>query len=457
MEAADESSPARAPLWRRALLAIALFVLAFALTRATRLGDWDGKWNSDEPEWVAISILHWRQLVHGEPPAGAELEDKLKPEHRSDDPWAQGVQSTVFGYMNPGVPKLLLGAVLNANGYDKASPLVFQVFHRDDVQAGIAARAELLPAREIGVDVITTLVAASAVLLFFAARSLTPGLAGWLGGALAFGLWLAAPTVRYTSTYIRTDHFMLPWCAAALVYALARVEAISGARGLRASLRAAAVLGLFAGLAVSSKLNGALIGVAVALWFAWLQMQRRGAGVLWKSDGPAAPVALAGAITCSIFYAVNPRLWREPIAGVRDMLERWDKYVALERVRWKAPGDNTPLNNASLFFRDLLKYGDAPSQSIGPGLGFALALIGVALLAHRALRSRDREAGGRAAIALTFAFVLTLGTAIWLPWSVGRFYLPATPSLTILQAVAIATLVECVRRAVSRQTGDAQR
>ena len=96
------------------LLAAALFALAYFAAWTTRDRRLEGRLASDEPEWIAISILHWQQLVDGAPPAGAELDPASE---RSDNPWKQGVQRTTFGYMNPCLPKLVWGATLTAAGH----------------------------------------------------------------------------------------------------------------------------------------------------------------------------------------------------------------------------------------------------------------------------------------------------------------------------------------------------
>jgi hypothetical protein len=407
--------------WRRdAWLALALFVLAFALSGWTRDRAQDGRLASDEPEWIAISILHWRQFVLGEPSAGAELDEAADPER----PWESGVQRTTFGYMNPCLPKLVWGGVLFASGHREASPLAFQTFHRSDPARGVAAQQALLPAESVARRVVIVFSCASAVLLFFVARELCVGRAGWVAGALAYGLWFASPLVQRTSGYLRTDPFMLPFCLAALWVAL---------RVPRASLASFAALGALGGLALASKLNGGLVLAATAGWSAlWIfrEPERRGAILA----GLALAVLLAGLI----FFALDPRLWSGPLDGVRDILARWDKLLRFFQddlaPRTHVEVARTLGERASLFVRKLFGRDDP----LRP-LGAVLALGGTIVLAWRAFRGPKQAAAG---VALVFVAVFALGTLAWLPLDWERFYLTALPGLLLLEAVPVAALVE---------------
>ncbi len=414
-------APARTPASRlRALLLAALvFALALGLAFGTRDRRHDGKLGSDEPEWLAISILHWQQFAKGAPPAGAELD---APETRSPNEWAQGVQRTTFGYMNPCLPKLVWGGLLVAAGHESASPLAFQVFHRATPERGRAAQAELLPAEPLARRVVLVLSALSATLLFFCARSLVAGRAGLVAGLAAFAAWFATPLVHSTESYLRTDHFMLPFCLAGLLVALQRA---------RATLGWGVLLGLCCGLAVSSKLNGGLLCVATALW-ALLAVLRE--PTQWKRALVA--LLVAAALTLTLFYALNPRLWGEPVDGVRDILARWDKLLAYFQDEL-APRTGVAVARAlperlTLFARTL-----GGGSFVASFAGVALALLGLVLLGLRAFR------GCRHARALlVFALVFVTGTVAWLPLDWERFYLTATPALVLLEAAPFAYAAE---------------
>jgi hypothetical protein len=412
-------NPVRPKLRLDLLLALALVVVAVLVSNATRVRVHEAQLGSDEPEWIAASILHWQQFVHGAPAAGAELDP---PEERSDNTWKRGFQRTTFGYMNPCLPKLVWGAVLAARGYDEASPLAFQIFGRSDAPASKAAHEALLPALATARNVVVALSALTAVLLFFVARELGGGVSGWVGAALAFGLWFASPLVRNTSSYVRTDYFMLPLCLAGALVAL---------RNPRVTWRTGLALGVLCGLATASKLNGGLLCIATALWFGAAALRER-------SARPLAALALAGLLTVVIFWALNPRLWSEPVAGVGDMLARWDKLMAYFQdelaPRTHVEVARTQGERLSLFVRKTLTRDD-PLRPVGA----ALMLAGIVLLALRMRRPQTRDG---ALIALAFVAVFVVGTIAWLPLDWERFYLTALPWLVLLEVVPVIVLVE---------------
>jgi hypothetical protein len=432
-EAKPPSPASRTPRWKRAALVAAVFALALLATALSRSRAFEGRLNSDEPEWIAISILHWRQFVLREPPAGAEIDPQSADE---PSPWKRGVQRTTFGYMNPCLPKLVWGAVLHATGHRKASPYTFQVFQRLDPAAGRGAQASLVAAERPARAVVIAMSALGAALITFAAAAAHGGRRAWLAGALAMALWVASPLVRETSSYVRTDHFMLPFCIGALVLALRRVPAMSGELGSRAQIVLGAALGLLCGFAASSKLNGALIGVAIAAWM--LPAARRGGSALRAA---ALSLVLAVALAFAVFFALNPRLWSGPVDGVRDVLARWDKLIAYFQDEL-APQTGVEVartlgERASLFARKTFVRDDALGALLHPALGAAAALGGAIVLGLRALRGDHR-----AWTALAFALVFVAGTVAWLPLDWPRFYLTATPALVLLEALALAALVE---------------
>lgn len=404
---------------------------------------------SDEPEWIAISILHWRQLVLGEPPAGSELDP---PELRSTNPWNQGVQRTVFGAIYPCLPKLVWGAALHAAGYRDASPLVFEAFHRGDPERGRAARAALEPAMPIARRVVLALAAACATLVFTVARALQRGRLGWLCAALAWALFVASPLVLNTATYIRTDYFMLAFALATLLFSLRQREALAGLRGARAQALAAAAAGTLAGLAVSGKPNGALAGICVALWIplgAWLRRR------LPKDSGRVVlALALSAGAALAVYVALDPFLWREPLGGLLEIRERWDRQLAVQTGRAAGmgidPAEGT-LGKLESFAERLGTFDPWRSLTGLPG-GKMLLVAGLALLVVRAVRGRSRadsaDEAQIAATVATYAVLFMIGSALILPLHWGRFLLPTVPSTALLQAASVTFIAEWTWRVV---------
>jgi hypothetical protein len=424
---------------------LALFAVSLAALSAVRVRDHEEQLGSDEPEWIAISILNWNQLVHGAPPAGAEL----KPPEPGEGPWELGVQGTTFGYMNPCLPKLVWGGVLAAAGHTQASPYAFQSFYklepREQGPAWLALRAPMPLTRRV----VLVLAALSGALLFCVARSAVGGgRAGWWAGGAALALWIASPLVQRTATYIRTDHFMLPFVLALWWWTLARREALAGALGTRPALVAGAVAGGLGGLATSSKLNGALALVAFGL----------AALLLWLARPPEAwprpplgrvlgAVALAAAVSFGVFWLLNPRLWSGPIEGLQDVLARWDRLMGFFQDEW-APRTGVAVahtrgESVALFVERTLAR-DEPLAAHGLPGGALWIVLGLAALAACALgrgplAHAAAAARGTAAVSLVFVLALTLGTALWLPLDWERLFLPAVPALAIAGAFLVAS------------------
>jgi hypothetical protein len=434
---------------RALLVALGAFAIALGALWFPRQTRHEQGLFSDEPEWIAISILHWRQLVLGEPPAGAELDP---PEERHGTPWRRGVQRTTFGYMNPCLPKLVWGGLLFAAGHREARPEVFTIFGREDPARLKAARAALLPAMPLTRRVVLLCAALACSCFLLAARRLRPGPWGWALAGLAGALLFASPLVRNTATYIRTDWFMMLPALVAFLCALTWSRELSGQRGRARQLQVGALLGLLSGLAVSSKLSGAMVGLCVALWAVLAWFDRRGArNVAEFARGPLCATLLAGVVCALVFYALDPRLWSEPLVGVRDMLSRWEGLMRHVQEDLAPREDlivarNVP-DRLALFLDRTTERDDAWRALTGLRGGIVLALLGLAACAWRArgLGSEDSRALP-AALALGFCLVTLGATALWIPLDRERFFLTAAPPMALLQGWGLLALGEAAGR-----------
>jgi hypothetical protein len=436
--------------WQWVALALAVLVaswLALGHFAAREHAD-----HSDEPEWIAISILHWRQLVLGEPPAGAELDP---PEVRSANPWKQGVQRTVFGAIYPCRPKLVWGAALHAAGYREASPRAFEVFSRGDDEANRAARAELEPAMPLARRIVLLLAALCAAQVFFVGRALVRGPLGWLCAALAWALFIASPLVLNTATYIRTDYFMLAFALATLLLALRLRAALAGLRGARAQALAAAAAGALAGLAVSGKPNGALVGLCVALWIplgAWLRRRLRAADL----RAIVVALALSAIAALGVFWLLDPVLWRDPIGEMLDIRERWDRQLAVQTSRAAGMGFDPAEHTSGRIASFVERLGTFDSWSSLTGLpgGRLLLAGGLVLLVVSVARGRARaeraDEGQVAGTVVVYALLFMIGSAVILPLHWGRFLLPTAPGTALLQAVCVTWVAGRVGSGVLR-------
>ncbi len=426
-----------------ALLLVLVFALALAALHATRATDLEGALHSDEPEWIAASALHWRQLVDGGPPAGAERTPDVEA------PWRAGFQSATFGAVNPCLPKLVWGASLAATGRAAASPLVFQRFHRDDPAAGRAARDALLPAEKTARRVSWIATALCGVLL----AGIAARLSGPLAGAVALALWLASPLVQRWAIYVRPDFIALAAALGTLAVALALRRAL-GAAGAPRRLLAAAAIGVAAGLAVSSKLNAAVAALAVGLWvpvFVALCGEGRDGGGRRLANGLLAGLvtAFSGAL---LVYALNPVLWSSPLAEARAVLEFWGPHMEFQQDRAEPAvrATRTAVERLDLVFERALVRDEPLRAATGVPLGGMLAGVGAMLLGARALLSaraeREREARRDSALTIAWLGVVLLGTTLWIPLDWDRYFFVFVAAAALLEGVAVATIVSVLRR-----------
>ena len=398
---------------------------------------------TDEPEWTAISAVHFRQLFLGQPPPGAELDAARGLEPVS--PWRSGVQATTFGWANPCLPKLVWGAALELGGLEEVPPEVFQRYHGGDQRVAERARERIRQAIPIARRLVWVASAGCAVLLFWIARAL----AGWLAGGIAFGLWLGAPLVRTWSHHVRPDLMMLLLLLATLGLAALAWESLSGRRGARAMILRAAGLGVLCGLCASAKFNGAVASLfaGAAIPLLWWQGRREHGLSLARS---ALPALLAAGLSCvAVFWLLNPILWSDPIGRLGEVLAFWRKHMAFQQGRWAEMGGAVAhdLGERLALLRDRFLGQEEPLRALVGAPGGALLLaLGLAALAARALGVRILEAassrgGARARRVRLWWLAPGVGTALWLPLDWDRYYLPLLAGAALLEGALVGLLL----------------
>lgn len=434
-----------------ALLVVAIAIASWIWIDAAERAPTD---RSDEPEWVAISIAHTRQLFLGEEPPGTDAQRAAG--QLPENPWRRGVQGTTFGAANPCLPKLVWGLVALAGGHPNAPATVFQKFHRQNPKVAQRAWSATAPAMPALRRVVVLLVALSALLLFAAARLV----AGRIAGVAAWAAWCSSPLIQTWSHYLRPDFFMVAFALATLVAALAAAPAILGRRGAARQVLALGLLGLLAGLAVASKLNGAaacfFVAAAVPL------------AVLVGRNGSLRPgpliggLALAGLATLALLYTLNPVLWSDPLGEGREILAFWSQHMRFQAERWEALGGRAASNAGERFalFWDRAILRDEPLRAtLGVPGGALVAALGVVALALRSLgrpivsaASGGHEDRGpldraRSSILLSWILVTSFVTTLWLPLDWDRYYFVYVAGLALAEAACVGAIARfCARR-----------
>lgn len=446
---------ARSPSFRGSGLRIAsAFAIALIVLYAARPRAQDTMLDSDERQYIAISIHHYQQLLHGGQPAGYE---GAQAEGGASE-WRAGVHATSWGYNIPGFSKVLWGAAFDVAGIHSAPIECFPRYQRDP-KVRHATTSQLLPALPIARWVVLVFAAACAAMILEIGRHL----AGWPTGLIAYVLWLASPLVYRNAMYIRIDFFQVGFALAALWTAILLRDWIAGRRGHARMIAAGVALGALCGLATASKLNGALTGVAIAAWVLILWWPNRRMPGASFTLGPMATVSAAGATAWLVFFLLDPILWDGVSSGLRDILARWEHCNALMARSHPDPrevADSLPKGVLISLRKTLFTFEPLRAWT---GLRFGLLLLpaGLACLALETLRrarwlAASQRAIDSARLTLVHLLIVGVGMTLWLPVAFDRYFLPFQPFLVLLEAIAITAGIQAVRNYFARRADGRQ-
>lgn len=219
-------------------------------------------------------------------------------------------------------------------------------------------------------------------------------------------------------------------------------EGASGGGALRA-LGWLAAMGVAAGLAGGSKLNGLAVAGAGVVLACGLTFGERAFGRGRRRLAFAAGASLLVAGSCAAtFVAVNPSLYRRPVAHVTAMFELRARELAgnQRNPRW---GLTTARQRLLVVAgRTLKTYTVTRVATLNALLGGA----GFLFLARAAWRWTKDGSGPAAAVVLLTVGLFTAGPALMTPLSWDRYFLYPVVFLTILIAVGAATGPGEIRR-----------
>lgn len=214
----------------------------------------------------------------------------------------------------------------------------------------------------------------------------------------------------------------------------------------RSPLRALAwlaAMGVAAGLAGGSKLNGLAVAGAGAVLACGLAFGGRGFGPGWRRLAFAAGGSLLVLGSCAAtFVAVNPSLYRRPVSHVTSMFELRARELAgnQQNPRW---GLTTAHRRVLVVAGRTLKTYTVTRVAT---LNALLAGLGLLFLARAAWRWVRDGSGPAAAGVLLPVGLFTAGPALMTPVSWDRYFLYPVVFLTILIAVGAATGPGEIRR-----------
>jgi len=342
------------------------------------------KYHGDEGFWIETAKWTFRKYV---------LEKSFSAKQ-----WLSWDLRT-FGRPNPNAGKLMIGGILFSRGYKEFKGLPNWDWSKSpqwNIEHGNAAQEGELYTARLFVAFITALTAG---VLFLALSFSVSGPEGILAGSIASLVFLSHKLVSALGRQVMLDMPAAFFSTAAMVsgWMVMRKPPHSytqwGAWGM--------ITGLFAGLAVSTKLNAGVIPLVVIVIAIFLVLNSKG------EKGPLLFLALVMVLPVIIFIVLNPQLWPDVPGGIKDMLD-FGKSIAERRSKLPDVALWTVNDRLAAF------YSRVPERP----LDFLLFIFGVIALAK--------------SWSTTWPFLLWGGCVVfavigWTPLNWNRYYLPAVP------------------------------
>ena len=191
--------------------------------------------------------------------------------------------------------------------------------------------------------------------------------------------------------------------------------------------------GIVSGLAMSTKLNGALLLISFWLVIAVLYEKR----IIADALQVIVALTISLVTTFYIFFFLNPYLWTSPLQNFNIMVDYRLKTIAYQSKLSSNPALSTISDRIShVIINILLPKGDYTTFH-NSALPFDIVFFcfGLYILIRMAVRSRAR--GSMALLFLVWAFPIITITTTMLAIDWDRYYLPIILIIKIIQAVGI--------------------
>lgn len=417
-QSADRLSPRR--LW---LSGLAIVVFAGSVLIPNN----NDVYHFDESFWATIGLCAFRLAF-----IERDIYHPFWTEPVDQSPlWAY---SPIFALPHPHIGKYLFGAGLYLAGhtdllireYDFFQSLAWNKAHNRVISPDVASAARFL---------VTLAAIASTVLVYW----LGVRLGGVAVGVLAAALMIAPESMRYHGKIIMLDVPVLMFGLLALVICAEMLR--SWRQGNRRAISLTIACGVVCGLALGTKLNAALV-VLTCLFVSVIFAVGRSRRFAVTPFVPKRAVVAIALCAWTVFFLSNPALYRQPIEGIRRMLDFGTNVACDPEFSWCHPL-LTPSDRMRAIWFFLSDEGEVNAGGL-PG-SHLLLIIGAAALAVRLSRwtgSDDVE------IVLISAWIIItlVGLTFWLPLGIFRYVMPLVPISMLLQSYGIIGILRSITR-----------
>lgn len=286
----------------------------------------------------------------------------------------------------------------------------------------------------------------------------------WVAGLAALLLTLDASFLLHTRRAMAEGTLMgVGTLAVALAAAYLRRRASPHTVTARTQYAYLAGIGLLTGLAVATKLNGAIVAMTVAV--AWVVLRREAIA------DAAVELSVVALIALAVVLALSPFLWRNPPARIRDTFRDMNTLVEEQRRGRESldtAGERAGALIGQVFWTQRAYYeDDVWGEWVGDQItryeasplsgwrrpAWARVALGVAFLVGtvRLITQRPSDAAPdvtRRVVLLWLAVTAAVNLVI-IPFDWQRYYLPLWPAVALVEAVGLVTIARTVRQRLS--------
>jgi 4-amino-4-deoxy-L-arabinose transferase-like glycosyltransferase len=352
-----------------------------------------------------------------------------------------------FGRLNPQVAKYIMGSSLWLHGYSSFDGVKSWNGEKDiewHVEQGIVPSPGEVYAARLPIAILSAITAMLVGLITFMtlAHYVRSPCIRWLGGLGSVVFFLSHPTIWAYSHRAMLDMPALFFSCLSIVLIIKAMSLHldnTGSKGYLFSALGAATIGL----AISTKLNAALIGFTVGLVFIvfFLLEKKVHSRPMVKHIGRWIPhILFLTVLPIAIFILSNPFLYKHTLKRLALMRGVSDR-IADRRGHQTDSALFTLQERLDAFVQQATGGIDNLLRIPSVGIDLLFISIGFFVLLRGLYRSRSQMLSRKSVITIVLAawvLVTVIGVIWWTPLSWDRYYTPSVPAFAILKGLALA-------------------